>query len=305
MPRRIIPGRVYMVTRRCTQRQFLLRPDTETTNAFIYCLALAARRTEMRVVAFLAHSNHHHTVVVDMHGRMPEFLEWFHKFVAKHQNALRGRWENFWASEATSVVELVGPEDILAKMAYALTNPVKDGLIDRADQWPGASSLWASLHDRPLSARRPSRFFRRDGDLPEFVTLEIERPPGFEHLAAEQWRALLADRIHSIETTARNERQANGRRILGRAGVLRQRPTDQPQTREARRQTSPRVASVNKWARIEAIQRNKWFLSTYRAARDLWMAGLNAIFPPGTYWLRRFAGVSVEAADEPAAIAVS
>ena len=76
------------------------------------------------------------------HGRpyagIPEL---FHKLVAKHQNVLRGRRENLWASEATSVVELVGTDDILAKMTYALTNPVKDGLIDRADQWPGATSL--------------------------------------------------------------------------------------------------------------------------------------------------------------------
>jgi putative transposase len=86
MPRRIIPGGVYMVTRRCTQRQFLLRPDRETTNAFIYCLTLAAHRTEMRVLAFLAHSNHHHTIGVDTHGRMPEFLETFNKLVAKHQS---------------------------------------------------------------------------------------------------------------------------------------------------------------------------------------------------------------------------
>jgi len=71
VPRRIVPGRVYMVTRRCTQRQFLLRPDRETTNAFIYCLAVAAQRTERDVLAFLAHSNHHHTIVVDTRGRCP------------------------------------------------------------------------------------------------------------------------------------------------------------------------------------------------------------------------------------------
>jgi len=34
----------YMITRRCTQRQFLMRPDDETNNAFIYCLAEAASR---------------------------------------------------------------------------------------------------------------------------------------------------------------------------------------------------------------------------------------------------------------------
>jgi hypothetical protein len=59
---------------------------------------------------------------------------------------------------------------------------------------------------------------------------------------------------------------------------------------------SPRVASVNRWARIEALQRSKAFLAAYRAARDLWKAGIAALFPAGTYWLRRFAGVPVEAA---------
>src|SRR5262245_61549141 len=91
LPRRIVPGQVYMVTRRCTQRQFLLRPDADTTNAFIYCLAYAARETGMGVVGFMANSNHHHTIVVDHDGRMPEFLERFHKLLAKHQNVLRGR----------------------------------------------------------------------------------------------------------------------------------------------------------------------------------------------------------------------
>ena len=241
MPRRIVPGRVYMVTRRCTQRQFLLRPDRETTNAFTYCPALAAQRTEIRVLAFLAHSNHHHTVVVDTRGRMPEFLELFHKLVAKHQNALRGGWETFWASEATSVVELVGPEDILAKMTCTLTNPVKDGLIDRADQWPGASSLFANLDDRPVCTRRPSRFFRKDGNLPEWVTLEVERPPGFDHLGLAEWRALLGERIRAVESSARDQRGVEGRRILGQAEVIRQRPTDRPGSREARQGLNPRV----------------------------------------------------------------
>jgi REP element-mobilizing transposase RayT len=304
MPRRIVPGAVYMVTRRCTQRQFLLRPDRETTNAFIYCLALAAQRTQMRVLAFLAHSNHHHTIVVDERGRMPEFLESFHKLVAKHQNALRGRWENFWASEATSVVELVSPDDILAKIAYALTNPVKDGLIDRADQWPGATSIGATLYEREVVARRPSRFFRRDGDQPVSVTVKVDRPPSFSHLDPAEWRAMLSERIASIEAVARAERQAEGRRILGRAEVLKQRPTDRPQSCEARRRLSPRIASVNKWARTEAIQRNRAFLSAYRAARDLWKAGAVALFPAGTYWLRRFAGVPVEAVMLPASCSV-
>lgn len=299
IPRRIVSGGVYMITRRCTQRQFLLRPDRATTNAFIYCLTLASRRTDIRVLAFLAHANHHHTIVVDTHGRMPEFLETFHKLVAKHQNALRGRWENFWASEATSVVELLDRDDILLKIGYALTNPVKDGLIDRADQWPGATSIFASLAGRSISARRPSRFFRKDGETPEFVTLDIHRPPGFDSLSEIEWRQSLADRIRLIETEARNERIQEGRRILGRAQVLTQRPTDSPKSCGIHRKMDPRVASVNKWARVEALQRNKTFVAAYRAARELWKAGAAALFPTGTYWLRRFAGVPVEEVIAP------
>ena len=44
LPREILPGRFYRVTRRCTQRQFLLRPDAATNNHFTYWLAVAAAR---------------------------------------------------------------------------------------------------------------------------------------------------------------------------------------------------------------------------------------------------------------------
>jgi len=58
-PREVVPGRCYMITRRCTQRQFLLRPDRETNNNFLYCLAEAASRFEIDVLLPSALSNHH------------------------------------------------------------------------------------------------------------------------------------------------------------------------------------------------------------------------------------------------------
>ena len=59
VPRQVLPGRFYMVTRRCTQRQFLLRPDPETNNIFLYCLAEAAARFEIDVLLPSVLSNHH------------------------------------------------------------------------------------------------------------------------------------------------------------------------------------------------------------------------------------------------------
>jgi hypothetical protein len=45
--------------------------------------------------------------------------------------------------------------------------------------------------------------------------------------------------------------------------------------------------------RIEALLRNRAFIEDYVRARDAWRDGNPAAFPLGTYWLRRFANVTV------------
>ena len=292
LPRAIIPGRRYLITRRCSERRFLMRPDRETNNAFVYCMALAAQKTKVSVVCAGTTSNHYHAVVVDNHARLPEFLEHFHKLFAKHQNALRGRWEAFWATEQTSVVELPNPEDVLNKMVYAIANPVSSHLVDKVHHWPGVESLTAIELDLPLVASKPSRFFDPDnGDLPDIVQLHFRRAPGFERLSHVQYAKLLHDNVAQAEAKAAAERLEKGIRIVGRKAVLRQHWSASPNTHEPRRRLSPRVACRNKWARIEALQRNQAFLDHYRGARADHLAGRDASFPPGTWWLCRYAGL--------------
>ena len=216
--------------------------------------------------------------------------------MAKCGNALRGRWENFWSAEQTSVVRLVDPEDVLAKMAYVLANPVKDHLVERAHHWPGASALRAILADETLTLARPRCFFRSEGPMPETASLHFARPPGFADLSHEAFVALIEGRIAALEEAAATDRRATGRRILGRAAVLRQDWRDRPQSHEPRRNLSPRIAARSKWSRIEAIFRNRTFLQAYRVARDAFTRGVrDHLFPAGTYWLRRFADVRCEA----------
>ena len=162
VPRQILPGRFFKITRRCTQRQFLLRPDDETNNAFVYCLAEAAARFGTEVIASSAQSNHH-TDPFARDGRVVEFMEHFHKMMAKCMNALRGRWENFWSCEEASVVHLVDRSDVVDKVVYTLANPVKDGLVDTVAHWPGVNTLKNLLTGKPLRAQRPKHFFSEDG----------------------------------------------------------------------------------------------------------------------------------------------
>jgi putative transposase len=291
LPRQVLPGAYYMLTRRCSERRFLLRPDSATNNAYLYCLIEAALRFRIDVVIMCMMSNHHHVVIRDRFGRYPEFIEHLHRMIARSQNALRGRWENFWASGQTSVVRLIDRDDVIRKVAYVAANPVQDQLVDRVDHWPGINGLRALLGGHELRAVRPLHFFRKGGPMPQQVAMRLAFP---EELGdPENLASALDATVKRIEEDAADERRRTGRRIVGRAVVLKQAWYDAPTSFEARRVLSPRVAACNRWARIEALVRNKAFVRAYAIARSLWQDGLNAVFPQGTYWLRRFARVAV------------
>jgi hypothetical protein len=292
LPRQIIPRSFYMVTRRCTQRQLLMRPDDETNNIFLYTLAEAAQRHRIDVLMPSALSNHHHTTVFDREGFAIEFVEHFHKMFAKAQNALRGRWENLWSSEPPSIVRLLDPSDVIDSLVYAATNPVKDGLVEKVHHWPGVNGLAAFLADRTLEVRRPRHFFKAGGSMPESVTLKLVIPP--ELGDPDEVREQVRERVAEVEARCACERQRQGKRVLGRRAILRQSWRSSPESVEPRRGIKPRLAARNVWSRLEALRRDREFLVAYREARACWLSGRTMPFPIGTYWLRRFANVPIE-----------
>jgi hypothetical protein len=255
---------------------------------------VAALRYGIDVLLMCAMSNHHHVAIFDRHGRYPEFIEHFHKLFARSQNALRGRWENFWAAGQTSVVRLVDPNDVLAKLVYVATNPVKDDLVERVHHWPGINGFRALISGKTLRAKRPRHFFREDGPMPDVVEAKLVIPP--ELGDADAFLAELVRRVAEFEESAKVQRHAANRSVLGRRAVLRQSWRSAPTTFEPRRTLNPRIAARNMWSRIEAIVRNKAFVRAYQLARAAWCNGLHAEFPVGTYWLKRFANVPVSGA---------
>jgi hypothetical protein len=105
--------------------------------------------------------------------------------------------------------------------------------------------------------------------------------------------AELRNRVRAVEVELEAERRRTGHRVMGRRAVLAQSWREQPTSCEPRRNLRPRVATRSKWARIEALLRNRAFVEGYVHARAQWREGAPVAFPPGTYWLRRFAYVSV------------
>ncbi len=289
-PRQVLPGTTYLVTRRCAQRKFLLRPSAETNRIFLYVLAVAARRFAVQVHAFCVLSNHFHLVATDPHARLPAFEQYLDSLVARAVNASLGRWESFWAPSSYSAVTLVSPDDTVAKIAYVLANPVAAALVQRGRDWPGLWTAPEEIGAVTLTARRPTTFFRTTGHLPDVADLPLVAPPGFE--SPEDFRARLGATLASLEEVARRELASGGRGFHGAAKILAQKPWGRPASGEPRRALNPRVAARDKWKRIEALSRLREFLAAYRDAWKALRAGVrDALFPAGTYLLRVAHGV--------------
>jgi REP element-mobilizing transposase RayT len=289
-PRRILPAKSYLVTRRCSERRFFLRPSSIVNEVFLYVLAVAARRHRVLVHAFCVLSNHVHLVVTDQDGRLPAFMQYLDSLVARAINASLGRFEAFWASGGSySAVEPIDPCDVVAKAAYVLANPVAAGLVQRGADWPGLWSSPEQISSGKRLAHRPKHFFASDGYMPKEVGLELSPPPGF---TSSEFRAGISEALGRLEEQHRRQLASEGRCFLGVARVLAQSPFARPRAGEPRFEVNPRIAARDKWRRIEAIQRLKTFIAEYRQAWDARRKGeANVLFPAGTYSLRLLHGV--------------
>jgi REP element-mobilizing transposase RayT len=286
-----LPGSTYLVTRRCTQRQFLLKPSALINQVFKFVLATAAARYKIRIHAACVMSNHYHLVVTDPRANLPEFARVLDGVLAKALNLLYDRRENFWAPSSYSAVELTSPDDVVEKVAYTLANPTTAGLVERGRQWPGVWSNPRSLGKPGEIVERPTHYFTDDGTMPERAVLTYSRPPGFASLDA--FLALVMARLEDLEEVASAERAAKGLRVAGVRRVLNQRHTDGPASVEPRRALDPRIASMDRRTRIEVLDRLAHFFESHREALLRYLSGKrNVLFPHGTYLMRVRFGVA-------------
>jgi len=298
LPRPIHPGRVYLVTRRTSLRMFLLRPSQAVNQAIRYCLALAAERANIDLHIAVFMSNHYHLVLTDRDGRLPEFTGLLNGLLARCLNCHHGREEALWAAgQQTSHVSLEDEEAVLAKSVYAVLNPVQAGLVKDFRHWPGELLVQPNSY----KAVKPDFFFRsekEDKSLPRSLKLQLTAPP----VAAcqNQRMPLVYEVAKAFMAQIVAERRRKGLGFLGAAAVRRQHWGDRPASPPRRGALNPRVATKNRWARVEAIQRDRAFVKAYRDSQRRWRnRERDVTWPVGTYWMRRAHSVECPAAAGP------
>ncbi len=290
-PRQILPGKTYMVTRRCSERRFFLRPSSVVNQIFTYCLASAAEETGVLLHAWACLSNHWHAMVTDPDGRLPEFMAHVNRLVGKCVNVELGRFESLWSPEHYSAVRLGTDADVIEKMLYVLGNPVQGALVGSWRHWPGAISGPRACAQPSVTVQRPSVYFRNDGLMPESARLEATVPPFFDNLSPHEFATRIAKLLEAHEARELEKIADQGRELLGREAVLDQDPFECPKSFDPRFGINPRIACKNRWRRMEALCQLKEFLDAYREAWRAFKSGVkDVIFPAGTYWMVHHAG---------------
>jgi hypothetical protein len=227
-------------------------------------------------------SNHHHLVVTDTHGVLPNFLRELHRLTAKAMNASQGQWENLWAAEPCNAVRLVTDEDVKDKIAYVAANPVAAGLVKSPEDWPGVL-LWG---ESSQIVKRPESYFREEGRCPAELALCVELPPMRDGspLSASEWKKRIAEAIASKVATAHRKLRDAGRKFLGRAAVAAVGFIQRARSYEVRFGVIPTFAAKARPVRQALRRVERYFRERYRLALEKWRGGWrDVVFPAGTW----------------------
>ena len=126
LPRRLLKFQTHMVSRRCSERRFFLKPTKVVKKILEYALGAALAEFSVIFNGCLFEANHYHMVLGDPKQELSKFMHRFDQLVARSLNAHYGRGESFWVAGPYSNVEIHDEETLVRELVYVYTNAVKD-----------------------------------------------------------------------------------------------------------------------------------------------------------------------------------
>ena len=289
--RRQAPGEYYLVTTRCHQARFFLRPDAELNGVVLEWLARTQQRfPDVTIYAVCVMSNHLHLLVCDESAQLANWAGYFLGNLARAVNRIRGRSGTFF-ERRYSAEPVLDVEALHDRLLYVVTNPVKAGLCRRARDWPGvllfaeegdSESVPVSWMDR---APKPEAGSGDAGAAPQYQRVDgalvVAPIPSFD----SEDVARVAKGVEAREQSLAHERSRAHRSTMTRARVLAQSWQSAP--RDPKRSARPPCHAADPGLRKAFLRGLEIFVSAFREASAMLREGARDVpfpewsFPPG------------------------
>lgn len=269
------PGTVYEVTTRTIQERFLLRPGRVARELVLGVVArglLLYQDVSLYAFAFL--SNHFHMMASATDGaQLSAFIGYVNSNVAREMGRIH-KWRGpFWGRRARAT-PIVDDESLVARLRYILSQGVKEGLVERPEEWPGATStpwlLGESLQgvwiDRDVERRARRRNNMTDpSDYTATYDVRMSPLPCWSDLDRDQISERTRMLVEDIVAEARANRTAP---VLGADRVLAQDPHASPS--DPASSPAPLCHAATSTAR-------RAFRAAYRAFKSAFFAAATAV----------------------------
>jgi putative transposase len=128
--------------------------DSEDFRAFRALLVQAVRRWNLGFHAYCLMTTHYHAVVDGPVERLSPAVQWFQSHYAREHNIRFERRGALFRSRFSSWV-IDDASHYENTIAYILDNPVRAGLVRRAEDWPWSWSAVTSSGPRVRGRARP------------------------------------------------------------------------------------------------------------------------------------------------------
>jgi len=297
-PRWIKAGSIISQTQRTIDRQFLFKPDRVTRDIIGASAARAQRKHPIRLYWLDFNINHEQAGIAPIDGSLKSitnvvlFKQTFHRIAVEEINRHLGREGGMFSSPSRDV-ECLDNESAQRQFGYALTNPVKDGLVERVEHWKGFSSYeYLAKGKDPVFTYIDRTAWHRAGGVKsgkplgvftETIRLVFTPLPGMEHLSEGQRQAQTRRQCRELEQQFREERAREGKTVMGAARMAKVGHRDRPKTTPPKT-PKPLCHASSLGARKAYKAAFCAFLDAYYNASAQYRAGnWEAEFPKGSF----------------------
>ena len=263
----INPNQVYELTVRSVDRQFVFKPNHHSQNPLLaeHCplnaldmdndvipepsiinvigaaVGRALEKYPVQIHCFESNISHLHevlSVTEDQRANLPGFLRSVHSLIARGVNRIWEREGHLFG--ARSRIHPCLDDGASEKhLLYAVTNAVKDHLVERVSQSPffstfehlakgGKLRFWYIDHEAYWAAGGNRKKGHRLKAYLKWVEWECAPLPQQEEMSEHQRQSWMRHQVRDIERECKRERREAGTTVIGQEGLHAVDPRDRP-----------------------------------------------------------------------------